>query len=182
MLFMCNRCSGQSVIFNHPQQQWWLTTVVPVWCWTWRRTSCGQTASRSSLGGDWTEPSWQTVPPSRSPGGKKEGEGHSVDDRDYVRVCVRVCRYLHHRAGQDDAGAQGTLWVKALLAAVVGLSQRHGQRRLRVHLQGPGTHTHTSAGLVCWLCCLVEKAAWGWLLWARQTSCFLSVVCLTSES
>lgn len=50
-------------------------------------------------------------------------------------VCVCVCVYLHHRSRQDDVSAERTLRVVALLSAVISLSQRHGQRRLRVHLQ-----------------------------------------------
>lgn len=37
--------------------------------------------------------------------------------------------------------AERTLRVEALLFAVISLSQRHGQRRLRVHLQGDRPHT-----------------------------------------
>lgn len=124
---------------------WWIwlrsivavLVLVPVWCWTWRRTSCGLKASRSSPGVDWTEISLQNLPPlSRSPAGGGGGRGevrwpcrHHLDTRQ------RVYLYLNDRAGQDDVGAERTLRVEALLSAVIGLSQRHGQRRRGVHLQ-----------------------------------------------
>ncbi len=96
-------------------------------------------ANRSSLDVDWTRLSLQTPPPSRSPGPEERGEGHVTAQGlscGYTCVCVCVCVYLEHRSWQDDVSTQRTLRVEALLPAVLSLSQRHGQGRLRVHLQG----------------------------------------------
>lgn len=42
--------------------------------------------------------------------------------------------HLNHRSRKDNVSAKGTLRVEALLFAVIGLSQGHGQRCLRVYL------------------------------------------------
>lgn len=49
---------------------------------------------------------------------------------------LRLCPvHLLYRSRQDDVSTERTLRVKALLPAVISLSQRHGQRRHRAHLQ-----------------------------------------------
>ena len=70
------------------------------------------------------------------------GQITTVPEHSWEQVCVCVCRYLQNRSRQDDVSTEGTLRVKALLFAVVGLSQRHGQRRLGVHLQDTAQVSH----------------------------------------
>lgn len=66
----------------------------------------------------------------------------STEERFLSKLRLRPVQ-LQHRSRQDDVSTERTLRVEALLPAVVGLSQRHGQRRLRVRLQVLHGDLHT---------------------------------------
>lgn len=76
----------------------------------------------------------QSPPPSRSPGtqwGQRSCEPLGVPGSTWG---TGECCYLDDGSRQDDVSAERTLRIEALLLAVIGLGQRHGQGRLGVRL------------------------------------------------